>query len=56
MGIDWEFVGSLTEDQLKDSEDDDQIHQGICEILCGNISNEDLGELGNVKHLLRLAG
>ena len=54
MGIDWEFVGSLTEQQLKDSED--EFHQDICEILRSDINESDLTDSTKVKHLLRIAG
>ena len=54
MGIDWEFIGSLTEQKLKDSED--EFHQEICEILLSDINESDLSNPSKVKDLLRIAG
>ena len=53
-GIDWQFVGSVTQSQLEESEDD--LPGDIKKILLGDIGDEELGDLGNVKHLLKVAG
>eukprot|EP00116_Pleurobrachia_bachei_P000801 sb/3461063/ len=53
-GIDWQFVGSVTQSQLEETEDD--LPGDIKKILLGDIGDEDLGDLGNVKHLLKVAG
>lgn len=56
MGIDWELIDSLTDEQLQGSDEDDQFHQEVCDILLGNVANEDLADLAKVKHLLHVAG
>ena len=56
MGIDWEFVDSLSDAQLNGSDEDDQFHQEICDILLGDVNEDDLAELSKVKRLLHVAG
>ena len=55
MSIDWEFVDSLTDDQIQDAEDD-HFHQEICEILVGKIDDASLSDSSKVKRLLQIAG
>ena len=56
MGIDWEFVNSLTDAQLQAADEDDQFHQEICDILLGDVSEGELADSAKVKHLLHVAG
>ena len=56
MAIDWEFVNSLTDAQLQGSDQDDQFHKEICEILLTDIDEADLNDHARVKHLLHVAG
>ena len=56
MGIDWEFVDDLTEEQIKESGDDENLQRRISQIFAATANEAELSNPAKVRKLLSIAG